>query len=283
MLNRKFLMKIACGALLGCSLFVAGCGSDKIPENSLPAQSSADQVTLHDSVLPVDSLPPFSGVPYTVINNNVPLFKEKDINLAKREFVNIAPLDSLGRCGSIIASISAKTMPAKLETAMGDVTPTGWRSVKYTGIEGNFLYNRCLLLPSSLAGIPHGVEREIITGTRYLSKVGMVSFTDMIYKYLQKTQNHVLYRATPIFSGSDMVARGVLLEAYSVEDHGKGISFCCFVYNNQPGIIIDYSNGDSKSDDEEIKEIPSIVTSELHSEYDSTKPTSTKKKNSDNY
>lgn len=278
MLNRKLLPKIICGALLSSSLIFTGCDSDKIPENTLPAEPSSSQVTLHDSVLPVDSLPPFSGVPYTVINNNVPLFKDRDINMAKKEFVNIAPLDSLGRCGSIIASLSAKTMPVKLETAMGDITPTGWRTVKYTGIEGNFLYNRCLLLPSSLAGIPNNVEREIITGTRYLCKVGMVSFTDMIYKYLQKSENHVLYRATPIFSGSDMVARGILLEAYSVEDHGKGINFCCFVYNNQPGIIIDYSNGDSKPDNDEIKEISTIVTTELNSEYDSTKNKTPKKK-----
>lgn len=267
---KKITILLACAALSGC-LFT-GCSKDQLPKQMLPIQgASSEQVVLHDSVLPINSLPKFTGVPYVTINNNVPFFKDKEKELAKTDFLKLAEKDSFGRCGTLIASISPQSMPSDIETTMGDVEPTGWHITKYDGIEGQFLYNRCLLLPAVFAGIPHDVDKEIITGTRFLCKVGMIPFTDGVYKYIRKTGNHVLYRATPLFDKSELLARGILLEAYSVEDKGEGLQSCMFVYNAQPGIEIDYSSGTSKPIDDSIKEISNAVSGELSSEYDSTK------------
>lgn len=268
--NQKIIILLASITLSG--VLLSGCGNDQLPKQMLPTTTAAsNQVVLHDSVLPIESLPQFNGVPYTAINNNIPFFKDKEKELAKTDFLKLVEKDSFGRCGTLIASISPQSIPSDIESTMGDVEPSGWHITKYDGIEGQFLYNRCLLIPANFMGIPHDVDKEMITATRYLCKIGLIPFNDRIYKYIQKTGNHVLYRATPLFSKSDLLARGILLEAYSVEDKGEGLQFCVFVYNAQPGIEIDYSTGNSKSVNESIKELSSAVTGDLTSDYDSTK------------
>ena len=74
---------------------------------------------------------------------------------------------------------------------------------------------------------------------------GMLPFEEQVAEYLDRNDNHVLYRVTPVFEGDNLVAGGVLMEAYSVEDGGEGISFCVYCYNVQPGVIIDYVTGAS--------------------------------------
>lgn len=189
----------------------------------------------------------YHGVPYVEVNSNRPFFEETDYTCDAFEIY--APPDELGRCGTAYANICTEIMPKEERGAIGSVKPTGWHTVKYNGIvDGNYLYNRCHLIAFELAG-ENANERNLITGTRYMNVEGMLPFENCVADYVRDTGNHVLYRVTPVFSGENLVADGVLMEAYSVEDAGAGIQFCVFVYNVQPGIAIDYATGDSRIDE----------------------------------
>ena len=142
------------------------------------------------------------------------------------------------------ANIGQDLMPTEKRGAIGQVKPTGWHTVKYDQVEGKYLYNRCHLIGYQLTG-ENANEKNLITGTRYLNVEGMLPFENMVADYVKETGNHVLYRVTPIFTGDDLVADGVEMEALSMEDDGEGISFHIFAYNNQPGISINYATGDS--------------------------------------
>ena len=143
------------------------------------------------------------------------------------------------------ANISIDTMPTEKRGEIGQIRPSGWHTVKYSGVvDGNYLYNRCHLIAYCLTA-ENANKKNLITGTRYLNNEGMLPYETKTAQYIDKTKNHVLYRVTPVFKGSDLVASGVLVEAYSVEDQGKGISFCVYCYNVQPGVAIDYATGDS--------------------------------------
>ena len=135
-------------------------------------------------------------------------------------------------------------MPTEDRGAIGQVKPTGWQTVKYENVDGKYLYNRCHLIGFQLTG-ENANERNLITGTRAMNVDGMLPFENMVADYVKETENHVLYRVTPIFVEEEMVARGVLMEAVSVEDKGEGVEFCVYVYNAQPGIVIDYATGES--------------------------------------
>ncbi len=196
----------------------------------------------------IGEIPEYNGEPYVVINDNKPQFDEEDYN---KEFEEYSELDNLGRCGIAYASISKKTMPASgvERESISSVYPSGWKNKAYKGlVEGDYLYNRCHLIGWQL-GAENDNKLNLITGTRYLNVQGMLPFENQIAAYLKQKinkNNHVLYRVTPIYEGKNLVASGVQMEAYSVEDNGQGVCFNVYVYNVQPGIEIDYLTGDSK-------------------------------------
>ena len=186
----------------------------------------------------------YDNEPYEVIHNNEPEFTEKEKKNTEA-FEEYAPLDSLGRCGVAFANICKEIMPTEKRGAIGQVKPSGWHTVKYDIVDGKYLYNRCHLIGYQLAG-ENANEKNLITGTRYLNMEGMLPFEDQVADYVQDTGNHVLYRVTPQYEGDNLVAEGVHMEGYSVEDQGEGICFNIFAYNVQPGISIDYKTGESE-------------------------------------
>ncbi len=194
----------------------------------------------------VDDVPEFTDQPYVVIKNNIPDFTDSD--LTTKAYEVYAELDELDRCGTAIASIGTEIMPTEERGAIGQVKPSGWKTVKYDIVDGKYLYNRCHLIGYQLTG-ENANTQNLITGTRYMNVDGMLPFENMVADYVKETENHVIYRVTPIFDGDNLVARGVQIEAKSVEDNGEGICFNVYVYNNQPGIVINYATGDSKLDD----------------------------------
>lgn len=189
-------------------------------------------------------VPEFTDQPYVVINNNVPFFTEEE-KATQDVFEYYSELDSLGRCGMAIANVCKELMPTGERGNIGQIKPTGWQTAKYDHVDGNYLYNRCHLIGFQLTG-ENANEKNLITGTRYMNVDGMLPFENMIDDYVDETENHVLYRVTPVFEGEELVARGVLMEAYSVEDEGEGICFNVYVYNNQPKVVIDYATGESQ-------------------------------------
>lgn len=189
-------------------------------------------------------VPAYTNQAYVEVNNNMPYFEEDEYSVEPFEIYS--ELDELGRCGVAYANICKELMPTEERGSIGSVKPSGWHTVKYPElIKDLYLYNRCHLIGFQLAG-ENANKRNLITGTRYLNVEGMLPFEDMVADYVRETDNHVLYRVTPVFEGKNLVADGVLMEAYSVEDSGKGVCFCVFVYNVQPGIEINYLTGESK-------------------------------------
>jgi DNA-entry nuclease len=153
-------------------------------------------------------------------------------------------MDALGRCVYTVACVGKDIMPTEERGSIGSVKPSGWQTVKYDIVDGKYLYNRCHLIGFQLTG-ENANERNLITGTRYCNVDGMLPFENMIADYVKETKNHVLYRVTPIYDGDNLVARGVQMEAWSVEDQGEGVCFHVYVYNSQPGVVIDYATGES--------------------------------------
>ena len=194
-----------------------------------------------------ESIPQFSGEPYYVVNNTQMPFSASEITTTAYE--QYPDLDYLGRCGAVMACIGPELMPTEERGSISNVHPSGWVNVKYSFVDGEYIYNRCHLIGFQLTG-ENANECNLITGTRYLNVEGMLPFENMVADYIKETGNHVLYRVTPHFEDSELVARGVLIEAYSVEDEGEGICFKAYCYNVQPGVIIDYATGESYLDEE---------------------------------
>lgn len=190
-----------------------------------------------------NDIPEFSGKPFAVINENKPNFTDSE--LTTQGYEKYSELDSLGRCGTATACACRDIMPTEEREGIGQVKPSGWHTVKYDNISGKYLYNRCHLIGFQLSG-ENANEKNLITGTRYMNTEGMLPFENMVADYIKETDNHVMYRVTPVFYGDDLVARGVQMEAFSVEDSGDGICYNVFIYNSQPGIEIDYATGDSR-------------------------------------
>lgn len=191
-------------------------------------------------------IPEYSGEPYIVINNNVPFFTDADKQADT--FEKYSELDGLGRCGVAFANVSRELMPVDERGEIGTVRPSGWVQARYDGMidsDPAYLYNRCHLIAYCLTA-ENSNENNLITGTRYLNVKGMLPFEEEVFRYLDEYDNHVLYRVTPVFDGNDLLAKGVLMEAYSVEDSGRGVCFCVYCYNVQPGIEIDYRTGNSR-------------------------------------
>ena len=225
------------------------------PESGQPQENASDtqesqQVTSATDVptgegtsaFSLREIPAYSGTPYTEVNGNQPYFTEEE--LTTQSFETYSELDSLGRCGVAYANVGQDLMPTEPRGEIGAVKPTGWHLVKYDNVDGKYLYNRCHLIAYMLAA-ENANPQNLITGTRYLNVQGMLPFETKVCDYVKNTGNHVLYRVTPIFDGDNLLADGVLMEAYSVEDAGEGICFCVFAYNVQPGIGIDYATGDN--------------------------------------
>ena len=191
----------------------------------------------------LDELPAYAGEPYVTVNDNQPFFEEEDYTT--EAFETYSELDALGRCGPAYACVGTELMPTEERESISSVTPSGWINVEY---DGQYLYNRCHLIGYQLTG-ENANEENLITGTRYMNVEGMLPFEDLVADFVKETGYHVLYRSTPIFDGDDLVASGVRMEAWSVEDQGDGVCFDVYVYNCQPGVVIDYATGDSHLED----------------------------------
>ena len=235
------LMLCACGQV---EIIIGdGSGYDSSTQNGSQLSGAGNR---SQTSVSLDSIPEYSGDPYVVVNNNVPFFSEED--LEAEVFESYGDLDSLGRCTVAYSMVGTETMPTQERGNIGQVKPTGWHAVKYDNVDGKYLYNRCHLIGYQLTAENANVN-NLITGTRYLNVQGMLPFENLTADYIKETGNHVLYRVTPVFEGDNLVAFGVLMEGESAEDDGEAIQFCVYVYNVQPGIIIDYATGDSRLDD----------------------------------
>ncbi|BCN31683.1 DNA/RNA non-specific endonuclease [Anaeromicropila herbilytica] len=234
----KRVIRVLIPVLILCCLVLGGCSVDK-----RQSQQAAGQT---NELITIDSVPEYSGNPYVVLDNNNPAFDKEDMTTTS--FETYSELDKLGRCRVVYANVGTDIMPTKERGSIGQVKPSGWQTVKYNNVDGKYLYNRCHLIGYQLTA--ENVNKDnLITGTRYLNIEGMLPFENMVADYVKETENHVLYRVTPMFKGDNLVASGVQMEGYSVEDKGEGICFNVYVYNVQPGIKIDYSNGESYPSD----------------------------------
>lgn len=211
-------------------------------KDTADAGKPQDELVNNNSYVSLDAIPAYDGKAYVAVNNNEPFFTDSDMTTTA--FENYSDLDSLGRCGVAYANICKEIMPTEERGKIGMIKPSGWHTVKYDVIKDRYLYNRCHLIGYQLAG-ENANPKNLITGTRYLNVEGMLPFENLVADYVNNTGNHVLYRVTPMFSGSNLVANGVLIEAKSVEDNGGGILFNVYCYNVQPGVGINYENGDS--------------------------------------
>ncbi len=254
----KTMRAVLIPLIMAATVLTSACSLSPAPEpRTTQAETSGQAVASTDSStasqssesISLDSIPAYSGQPYVEINNNVPDFTDADMQTASYE--DYSELDRLGRCGVANAIVGVDLMPTEERGAIGQIRPSGWHTIKYEGIDGNYLYNRCHLIGYQLSG-ENANEKNLITGTRYLNVTGMLPFEDEVADYVKQNNAHVRYRVTPIFEGDNLVASGVQMEAKSVEDNGAGVCYNIYVYNVQPGVVIDYATGDSrKATDEE--------------------------------
>ena len=212
------------------------------------AEADQDEKKLAASMELIDfdlsTIPEYTGEAYVAINGNEPDFEEKDLTTESYEFYS--ELDHLGRCGVTVACLGQDLMPTEDRESISHVKPSGWVQGQYDFVDGKSLYNRCHLIGFQLAG-ENANEKNLITGTRYMNTIGMLPFENMVADYIKETDNHVMYRVTPIYDGDNLVASGVQMEGYSVEDEGDGIYFNVYVYNVQPGVEIDYATGENQA------------------------------------
>ncbi len=234
---------LLCLGVLLLSLLLGGCFSPAPPATTAPATTAP--ATTAPAADP-SYLPAYAEDAYVVLNGNVPFFTTDEY--PSTPFERYSELDSLGRCGVAVSLIDRSLMPTEDRESIGSVKPSGWQSVKYDHVDGKYLYNRCHLIGFQLTG-ENANKQNLITGTRYLNVVGMLPFEDLVADYIKETGNRVLYRITPLYAGDELVARGVLMEGWSVEDEGEGICFNVFCYNNQPGVVINYQTGESQAGD----------------------------------
>ncbi len=264
--TKLILIVFACFLLVGCDL------SKFTQKPADTAQIGSSIQSAPANIKPSDllSVPEYDGeAPFTVINDNVPEFDDSDLVTYSYEYYG--ELDELGRCTAVIASVGKDIMPTEERGNIGQIKPTGWHTVRYDNVDGNYLYNRCHLIGYQLTG-ENANERNLITGTRYMNVEGMLPFENMIADYVRETGNHVLYRVTPVFDGDNLLASGVRMEAKSVEDNGDGVLFNVFVHNIQPDIVIDYATGESyksekaeeNTDKQNIRYILNISSKKIH-------------------
>ena len=230
--------------IVGSGFGLSGCSSKKDNQAGTVGSAEVQSTAVADDMASLV----YQGEPYVVINDNNPAFNDADFTTIS--FESYGELDELGRCTTAFANIGKDIMPTEKRGAIGEVKPTGWQTAKYDSVDGKYLYNRCHLIGYQLTG-ENANEKNLITGTRYMNVDGMLPFENMVADYIEETDNHVMYRVTPVFEGENLVASGVLMEAESVEDHGEGVKFNVYVYNVQPGITIDYATGKAVLSDED--------------------------------
>lgn len=239
--------------IAGSGFGLSGCSSKKDNQAGTVGSAEVQSTAVADDMASLV----YQGEPYVVINDNNPDFTEADMTTVS--FESYGELDGLGRCTTAFANIGKDLMPAEKRGSIGEVKPTGWQTAKYDNVDGKYLYNRCHLIGYQLTG-ENANAKNLITGTRYLNVDGMLPFENMVADYIKETNNHVLYRVTPVFSGDNLVASGVQMEAESVEDNGDGILFNVYCFNAQPGIAIDYATGDSHQDDSIVADASKSTT-----------------------
>ena len=242
-LRTKYI-QAALAAAAAVPLLLTSCG---IAGESAGVEHAYEQTEEYDDV---GDVPEYSGEPYVEINGNQPEFEEYELTAVA--FEDYSELDELGRCGGAEACVGEETMPAEERESISEVTPTGWENKQYDNVDGGYVYNRCHLIGFQLTG-ENANEENLITGTRYMNTEGMLPFENQVAEYVHETENHVMYRVTPVFEGDNLVASGVQMEAMSVEDDGEGVCFNVYVYNVQPEITIDYSTGANWVSTEEEK------------------------------
>ena len=230
------ILIVSLSVLSGCS---AG-ENNFFNDLDITAQSASDYVNYD-----LSNIPDYDGKAYVELNGNVPEFSESEKTYSE-SFEEYGKLDSLGRCTYAVSCIGKDLMPTEKRGSIGSVKPSGWHISKYDFVDGKYLYNRCHLIGYQLTA-ENANERNLITGTRYLNIEGMLPFENDVADYIEITNNHVYYKVTPIFEGNNLVANGVQMQAYSVEDNGQGISFNVYCYNVQPGVAIDYATGDNQT------------------------------------
>lgn len=251
--NKLKKTAIAFGISLVFIFMTVGCAfvSDHLnKEMQNPSEEPADKLTEKDGLdIAADDFSDFSGEFVVECNYNVPEPDLVDIISSMSGFEYYSELDELGRCGVCYANLSKELMPKEERGEIGHIKPSGWQTAKYADIimDGLYLFNRCHLIAYQLSG-ENDNPKNLITGTRYMNTEGMLPYENMVSQYIQETNHHVYYRVTPVYEGKDLVAKGVQMEAYSLEDNGTGICFNVFIYNIQPGIQINYATGDSKKD-----------------------------------
>lgn len=229
-----------------------------LQEQTKDSEKAAPDMTIQ--TLSVGEIPAYSGEAAIEVNQNVPGFTKEDYTT--EAFEQYSPLDELGRCHAAYACVGEEIMPTEERGAIGMVKPSGWHTVKYDFVDGKYLYNRCHLIAYMLSGENANTE-NLITGTRYLNTEGMLPYENQVADYVHNIGNHVLYRVTPLYEGDNLVASGVEIEASSVEDRGKSLSFHVYCYNVQPGITIDYATGDSTLAEDDQTENVRGIASEL--------------------
>lgn len=247
------------GLLLILSVCLTSCGNQGQTDSGKDSNTqSGTKVAAEDhsaeekgsdseSYVTVDDVPAYSGEPYVEVNDNQPEFTEEELTTVSYE--DYSELDELGRCQTAEACIGQDLMPTEARESISSVKPTGWRNKSYDTVDGGYVYNRCHLIGFQLTG-ENANEENLITGTRYMNVEGMLPFEDEVAAYIKETDNHVMYRVTPVFEGDDLIASGVQMQAESVEDDGAGISFNVYVYNVQPYVVIDYRTGENWEGDE---------------------------------
>ncbi len=257
--KKKFLsffavLAVAVLSFSGCEIVVTdaenqtsysqNASSDLQSSTSDTQTDHSDSYIDQNGVVDWELLPEYAGEPYIVVNDNVPTFDETQMNQKAIEYYGA--LDAYGRCTAAYANVCVELMPTEDRGSISQIKPTGWQKAEYDFVDGKYLYNRCHLIGFQLTG-ENANAQNLITGTRYLNVEGMLPFENMVADYVKETENHVLYRVTPVFHGKELVARGVQMEAFSVEDEGDGVCFNVYCYNNQPGVVIDYATGESKA------------------------------------
>ena len=241
--------KISMAAVLAVILFLLAGIAVGFYINRDRVEVASEQTEASRSIVESDpeSIPAYAGSDYVILNNDKPCFNAWDLENITGE--HYSELDRLGRCGAAVALLHETMMPKAARGEIGQVRPSGWKQTKYEGLidaDPPFLYNRSHLIAYALTG-QNDNERNLITGTRYMNTHAMLPWEETVMRYLNDSGNHVLYRVTPYFRGNELLARGVEMEAYSVEDQGS-LSYHVFVYNIQPGVKLNYATGDSTLD-----------------------------------
>jgi len=238
--------------LLALLLVLSGCVTEVVeaPVESTPAPVVETQ-NPEEGVITLKNIPEYAGEPYVELYGNQPDFAEDQFTTESYEFYT--DLDQIGRCGICFANIGKDLMPTEDRGNISSVHPSGWVQKQYDFVDGKSLYNRCHLIGFQLTG-ENANDHNLITGTRYLNVEGMLPFENLVAEYIKETGNHVLYRVTPIYEGSNLVASGVQMEAISVEDRGQGVCFNIYCYNVQPGVKIHYETGESELDEEALNQ-----------------------------